>query len=68
MLDKLFSLNKNTARRIGVDAEDDEFVVFDKTSDGVFHGHVRPWEGLTDQMQRLLIRAGKVTSKGKIIR
>jgi hypothetical protein len=46
-----------------------EIVVFDEThpGKGVFHGHVRPWDQLTTEMQKALVEAGKVTKKGKIV-
>jgi len=67
-LDDSVPIKNTTTRRVGVDPVNDEFVVFDETTDGVFHGHVRSWAELTQQMKNALIRAGKVTSKGKIIR
>jgi hypothetical protein len=64
-LDHSLPLNSNTDRRISVD--NNEFVIFDKTSNGVYHGHVRTWDELTQNMRNVLINAGKVTRKGKII-
>ena len=34
--------------------------------DNIYHGHVRPWEDLTQRMQSALIRWGMASSKGKI--
>lgn len=64
------SIGNNTNRRIGI--SDNEFVVLDQTSggvfpDGIFHGHVRSWEELTSKMQSVLRKAGLVTKGGKIL-
>jgi hypothetical protein len=56
----------STTRRIGV--SNGEIVVLDKTSEGVYHGHVRIWQELTDVMQNALIKAGLVNDKGKILK
>ncbi|GAA1934529.1 hypothetical protein [Nocardioides hwasunensis] len=56
-----------TTRRIAYDAKADEFVVFDETGNGVFHGHVRTWRELTHAMQRALIESGVVDRKGRAI-
>lgn len=45
-----------------------EFVVLDKTRNGLYHGHVRSWSGLTPKMRAELQKAGWVTKKGKIIK
>ncbi len=66
-LDNSVSIGDNTNRRIGIDTNGD-FVVFDETSNGVFHGHVRTWSGngnnqpLTQQMKNALYKAGYVKS------
>lgn len=54
-----------TTRRVGI--SDGEIVVFDETTSGIFHGHVRMWNELSQSMQAALRRAGMVTKKGKII-
>ena len=56
----------NTTRRVGVDSENKEFNVFDEHSEGKFHGHVRQWGELTQEMKNVLIDAGLVNKKGKI--
>ncbi len=43
-----------------------EFVILDRTSPGVYHGHVRVWEDLEDPMKSALKEAKLVNSKGKI--
>jgi hypothetical protein len=58
---------ETTTRRVGVDPVNQEFVVFDETTQGRFHGHVRTWDQLTPAMRSALIKAGLATTKGKII-
>jgi len=65
-LDVSICLNNNTARRISIN--NGEFVVLDKTSKGLYHGHVRSWSELTHEMKRVFIKEGLVNHKGKIIR
>ncbi|MBG9795002.1 hypothetical protein ABD76_22045 [Paenibacillus dendritiformis] len=63
-LDNSYSIGPNTDRRIGI--SDGEFVVLDKTSEGLYHGHVRAWSELTPTMQSILRKAGLVDKKGNI--
>ncbi|WP_204343380.1 polymorphic toxin-type HINT domain-containing protein [Paenibacillus elgii] len=63
-LDNSLSIGPNTDRRIGI--SDGEFVVLDRTSEGLYHGHVRSWGELTPTMQAILRKAGLVNKKGKI--
>ena len=65
-LDNSIQVSQNSPRRIGI--SENEFVVLDQTTPGTYHGHVRTWEELTQTMKNVLIKAGKVTSKGKIIK
>jgi len=44
-----------------------QFVVLDQTSPGVYHGHVRLWKELGQDMKNALIRGGYVNVRGKII-
>jgi hypothetical protein len=53
-------------RRIGIDPETKEFVVFDRTGGDVYHGHVRTWDKLHQDMKNALIKAQKVDNKGNI--
>ncbi|WP_255649766.1 hypothetical protein [Nocardia australiensis] len=41
--------------------------MFDETypESGIFHGHKRAWDELTQEMQNALIKAGVVNRKGK---
>ncbi|UZN02624.1 polymorphic toxin-type HINT domain-containing protein [Cellulomonas sp. S1-8] len=68
VLDESVSIGPNTTRRVGVDKENEEFVVFDEThpGKGEFHGHVRQWNELNHQMQNALQQAGLVNRKGKM--
>jgi hypothetical protein len=54
-------------RRVGIDAENREIVVLDQTVEGVFHGHVRSWDELTDHQRNALIRAGLTDKRGNIM-
>ena len=40
-LDNSIQVKSTSPRRVGVDKANGEITVFDRTSDGVFHGHVR---------------------------
>lgn len=74
-LDFSFQVSNNSPRRIGIDAKNNEFVIFDRTGNkvvnkevagGVFHGHVRTWEELEAPMKKLLedrglVKNGKIT-------
>ena len=63
-LDNSVSVGKNTSRRIGI--SDGEIVILDQTSPRLFHGHVRIWQDLTQEMKNALVNAGLTTLKGKI--
>ncbi|TDD37984.1 hypothetical protein E1287_06680 [Actinomadura sp. KC06] len=68
-LENSVPLGENTDRRVGVDKENGEIVVLDKTHPygKEYHGHVRKWEDLRDEMKNALRRAGLVNKKGKIL-
>lgn len=68
-LDRSVGIGPNTTRRVGVDRENGEFVVFDETHPGKaeFHGHARSWSELNQQMQNALIRSGLANRKGKML-
>lgn len=51
-------------KRVGVDPQTQEFVVFMNHQEGRYHGHVRKWEELSDPMRRALIDSGKVRVMG----
>ena len=72
-LDNSSQVKESSPRRIGVDIENNELVILDRTqvtpnSDEEFHGHVRCWCDLHTDQQNTLRRAQQVTSKGKIRR
>uniref|UniRef100_UPI0015827C56 RHS repeat-associated core domain-containing protein n=1 Tax=Burkholderia diffusa TaxID=488732 RepID=UPI0015827C56 len=72
-LDNSVQVKDTSPRRVGVDADNDELVVMDKTrthpnGDEEFHGHVRCWCDLHNDQQSALKKSGMVTSKGKIKR
>ena len=64
-LDKSVCIKSTTTRRVSVDGN--KFVVFDETLPGVFHGHVREWNQLTQNMKNALIDAGLANRRGKIL-
>lgn len=64
-LDNSFSLGDTTFRRIGVSNR--QFVVLDRTREGLYHGHVRTWDQLRQVMKNILEKQGIVTDKGKFI-
>jgi hypothetical protein len=66
-LDSSLQVKDTSPRRVGIDYATEEFVVFDQTSPGIFHGHVREWADLTDEMRKVLIDAGMANRKGKIL-
>ncbi|MGB1271774.1 MAG: hypothetical protein ACPG5T_06860, partial [Endozoicomonas sp.] len=65
-LDNSIQVSQNSPRRVGIDYQAKEFVIFDETSSGVFHGHVRTWEELRQQDQAVLRKHFGVSKKGKI--
>jgi len=66
-LDMSVQVKGTSPRRVGIDYKTGEFAVFDQTSSGVFHGHVRGWKDLTSQMQNSLRKSGMVDRKGNIL-
>ena len=66
-LDNSVPIGSNTSRRVSID-KDGNFVVLDQTSEGVYHGHVRSWngsddlKGLTQEMKNALYDAGYIKS------
>lgn len=64
-MDNSVAISPNTTRRVGI--SDGEIVVFDETTSGIFHGHVRSWNELSETMKAALRKAGMVNKKGKII-
>ena len=66
-LDNSIEMPGNTTRRVGVDKEANEYLVFDEHLPGKFHGHTRTWNELNQKMQAVLRKAGLVSKKGKIL-
>ncbi|MCY1293153.1 hypothetical protein D9M70_424020 [compost metagenome] len=66
-LDTSIQVKPTSPRRVGVDYESKEFVVFDKTLDTTYHGHVRSWKDLHPDMQKALQQAGMADRKGNIL-
>ena len=64
-LDKSVPIKPTTTRRVSV--EGDHFVVFDETTPGVFHGHIRGLNDLTPSMKSALIKNGLTNNRGKIL-
>ena len=63
-LNNSLKIGEDTTRRVGI--SENEFVVLDETSEGLYHGHVRTWDELTPKMQSILRKEELVTKKGKI--
>jgi hypothetical protein len=55
-----------STRRVSADVKAQQFVVFDETTPGVFHGHTRTWDQLNPEMRAALIRVGFATTTGKL--
>ncbi|NAS20650.1 DNRLRE domain-containing protein [Herbidospora sp. NEAU-GS84] len=77
-LDNSVQVKGTSPRRIGIDKDNGEIVVLDRTrqaacgcdgADGtnnIWHGHVRPWDDLHEDMQKTLLREKLVDRKGRI--
>jgi len=65
-LEDSIELPGNTSRRIAIDKQAEEFVVFDEHMPNKFHGHTRTWKELDQTMQATLRKEGMVSKKGKI--
>jgi RHS repeat-associated protein len=66
-LDASVLVKDTSPRRVGIDYDAGEFVVFDKTIGNKYHGHVRSWKDLHPDMQKALIKSKMVDNKGKIL-
>lgn len=66
-LDKSVQVKPTSPRRVGVDPKTGEIVVFDRTGGDVYHGHVRTWEKLHQDMKNALIKSGQTDAKGNIL-
>jgi hypothetical protein len=65
-LDNSVTIKSTTNRRIGVDPVG-EIVILDDTNDGTYHGHIRTWDQLTQEMKNALANGGLIDNKGRII-
>lgn len=65
-LDNSVQASENSTRRVGIDPNNGEFVVFDQTTPGTFHGHVRTWRELSQAHQSALRRQLGVGRKGQL--
>lgn len=66
-LEASVQVKPESPRRVGVDKVAQEYVVFDETVPGTFHGHTRTWDQLHPDMQRSLVASGAVTNNGRIL-
>jgi len=64
MLDSSIRIKFTSPRRIAFDGETGEISIFDQTFEGVFHGHVRTWDQLTQEMKNTLIKEKIFTPRG----
>lgn len=53
-------------RRVGINYDTDEFMVFDLTRGNIYHGHIRSWAQLHPSMRYALEIAGMVDHRGNI--
>jgi RHS repeat-associated protein len=72
-LDNSVQVKESSPRRVGVDPENGDIVVMDKTrthnnGDEEFHGHVRCWCDLHNDQQAALKKSGLVNLKGKRVK
>ena len=67
-LDKSIQIKPTSNRRVST--EGNNFVIFDDTNNGTFHGHIRSWSELTDEMKSILYKNNfvKTIKNGEIIK
>ena len=65
-LDNSVQVKATSPRRVGVDYETGEFVVFDRTLGNTYHGHVRTWDQLEQGMKNALKKSGMTDARGRI--
>ena len=63
-LDVSVQVRGTSPTRPGVDKANGEIVVFNRTSEGIFHGHVRSFGELNNRMKSALVKSGMVDRKG----
>ena len=62
-LDNSVRISESSVHKIGI--SEGEFVVLMKTAEGIYHGHVRSWNNLTQDMRTALQEQGKPLQKVK---
>jgi uncharacterized protein RhaS with RHS repeats len=67
-LENSIEISETTTRRIVVDKDTNEFVVFDEHRPGVFHGHSRSWGELDQTMQSAFHKNDLANKKGELIK
>jgi hypothetical protein len=73
-LDVSIQIKETSARRVGVDYDAGDIVIFDETGvkanagETIFHGHIQSWKELHQDAKNALMRSGIVDKKGKIIK
>lgn len=68
VLDDSIQIKATSKRRVGIDYRTEELNVFSETESGKWHGFSMRWEELSAEAKNALIRAGKVTRRGRIIK
>lgn len=66
-IDTSIQVKSTSTRRVGIDYETGDFVIFDNTINNVYHGHVRARSELRPEMQNALQMAGMVDRRGNIL-
>ncbi len=66
-LDTSTLIKDTSPRRVGVDHQTGDYVVFDRTIRNEYHGHTRTWDQLTSEMQNALVESGMANRRGKLI-
>ncbi len=67
-LDHSLQIKDTSPRRVGIDYDTGEFVIFDSHAPGKYHGHIREWDQLEQSQKNTLIQAGMADRRGKILR
>ena len=67
-LDISVPFSSNSPSGVAVDPKSGEFIVFEPSAPGRYHGYAVTWDQLSQQQKNALIRTGQVNVKGKIVR
>ncbi|MDE2140809.1 MAG: hypothetical protein KGJ84_00180 [Elusimicrobia bacterium] len=68
VLDKAINVKPTSTQKVGIDYANDEYVVFREHLPGRYHGYVSTWEELAVEARNALIKAGRATARGRIIK